>query len=120
MRSNPFDRAESGQPQRISLAEHDRTMGELAREISQLRRDRVHAADVLRAFREAPLSISSVQPVLGLAAELCGPIAKHFEEPKVLAFPYKETRLCTYCGIRPAEDQSDFCGADCRIDAEQE
>lgn len=70
---NPFVRAESGQPQRISLVEHERTMDRLAREIAELRRDRVHIADVLSAFREAPLSISSVQPVLDLTDALCGP-----------------------------------------------
>lgn len=59
--------------QMISLAEHERTMGEVVRERDRLLRERVHAAAVLAAFRDAKLSISSVQPILDLADALCGP-----------------------------------------------
>lgn len=64
--------ASSPQPT-ISLAEHDRTLDEVVRERDQLRRERVHTAAVLEAFRDATLSISSVQPILDLADALCGP-----------------------------------------------
>lgn len=44
----------------------------LMTQIDALRKERVRIAAILDAFRQAPLSVSSVQPVLNLAEELNG------------------------------------------------
>lgn len=130
----PFKTPWMASPLTISLAEHDRTLGIVLSENARLRVERAHSVDVLTTFRDAPPSIASISKVLDLLDELLnGPkqqpaqclvsaadYATHFAEPTVLAFPQEAARLCTYCATRPAEDQSDFCGAICRLDAEQE
>lgn len=130
----PFKTPWMASPLTISLAEHDRTLKRVLDELHTAQVERAHVVDVLMKFHDAPLSISSASKLFDLLDELLnGPkqqpaqclvsaadYATHFAEPTVLAFPQEETRLCTYCCTRPAEDKSDFCGPECRLDAEQE
>ncbi len=64
----------SNLPQNIPLTEHDRTMRRMADEIAMLRQERVDIVRLLDAFRAAPVSVSSLQPILNLADRLCGPV----------------------------------------------
>jgi hypothetical protein len=50
----------------------DECLARLSAEIAELRAERVRMAAVLETFRQAPLSVSSVQPILALAEELNG------------------------------------------------
>lgn len=76
--SSKFDRADPGLDPDYADAltpVEDVTVDELIEELSQtiaeLRAERVSVVSILDAFRQAPLTMSAVQPILDLAERLC-------------------------------------------------
>jgi hypothetical protein len=55
----------------ISLTEHERTVRRLSDELASYRRERVRIVRVFDDFRRGPVTLSTLQPVLDLADELC-------------------------------------------------